>query len=962
MEETKLGSEYCVFHNMMIEKMEKQKHPIGKYTVPIGEKTVTLQALPKFQGDVENLQYGENLEIRNRAIAMYQNEEKFLTELWKLLDNTWKRYLAKETGIKDRLKSLGQQFGVDESRLVTIIAKVNLKLQHRYRGTYDPKILASKGNLVKMFKLVKHTNNLQGFGIFGRTFNWPKHLKITHSAPDTVDNMKKYSRLARKIAITEYGRPGPAVTIFGRRPAPFVSMPKVKILDKICVFINYDYFTHKPDMKVKQYKFTAKNLGPYANKAEAYEDFPKSTATNICYEQGQKTANIITIVDYTIEDAPVEMSTAELFKTLQWKKYAVKHEIGNDEEHLEWLLILMSLNITRSGNADKYIQAIRNVEPFVQNRDAAAMKWFCNLEMQYLISVNNALSEFGISIGIFVTSVAVHGNILRSVNAFKNEIPSFMAKYTPKELLSYKAEAQEIEESNKIEIGETVEFPIVIVTPAQGNEVQNTIENSEQNMHELIGKEIRNNLLHVTVIKKKLASEIEVKVDPRTKKRTEERKVQHMWEGLTSSDAIGTVIMHNELNKLGNPVILEDTVSASLTDKIYKLGTSVGECTADYSEASTDHEYRSSKTIAFFRGESAELKNSDNEMFITAALSRDIRPKHGDDPAVEKELENMIDIKMPKIEIAKYQTIEGEKCVYKGGPTAALLAEFCGRLAWTVKTTKQTETEVLKPSNVFGIRIFDNSEGTTSRDRVFQNRCPEFAHQNQNITREYLREKIEEKANTRLDGKLKHPDFRKHKDKNKYSKMTMSMEILLNGAQSCAGRIQQKRRFVNTNLYQTISRDLMHDKINDNFDKMQIEAKQNIDRAFDCNLRKIYKGQKQAMQDLLDTSPKKFQMVPKFILENEDFISKLGKVHSMKDYCKMVAKDFDTRYILTKVQMEIILEKFRKLHKNKLRRIIDELWESSIMYSIIKLDAREFPTETFEMMSLLLEKIGEKGW
>ena len=81
----------------------------------------------------------------------------------------------------------------------------------------------------------------------------------------------------------------------------------------------------------------------------------------------------------------------------------------------------------------------------------------------------------------------------------------------------------------------------------------------------------------------------------------------------------------------------------------------------------------------------------------------------------------------------------------------------------------------------------------------------------------------------------------------------------------------------------------------------------------------------------------------------------------MADYCRLIAQDYNTGYILTKVQLELLLEQNKQLNKNKLRRIIDELWRSSIFYSIVKLDARKYPDETLEMTKILLAKICEQN-
>ena len=104
--------------------------------------------------------------------------------------------------------------------------------------------------------------------------------------------------------------------------------------------------------------------------------------------------------------------------------------------------------------------------------DSASQLTKLSKDYQSLAALNNELSETGTNLTLYVASKNSLGNMIRSTNRLRKEIPATFSDWNSYELLNRKITEKQIEdglEKSRIQVGELFDYPLVIITPLRSH-------------------------------------------------------------------------------------------------------------------------------------------------------------------------------------------------------------------------------------------------------------------------------------------------------------------------------------------------------------------------------------------------------------------------------------------------------------------------------------------------------------
>lgn len=319
---------------------------------------------------------------------------------------------------------------------------------------------------------------------------------------------------------------------------------------------------------------------------QKFDRFVKTTSNNCAVQLGRRYAARVAIIDNKDPEAPKHVTEKELFNSLEWQKLKEEKRIEGDEAYLDRLGNAFEARMSDITNYDTYVKAKK--EGSKEEQNAAAARMYCMMEWQNIHAMVNDLGDVGIHVLAINTSMAATGNIIRSTNFHKYRIPRIMSNWDSIQTQNFKPTESFLKdhyERDAVAIGHMARHPLVVINNVIDSGITSVLEENAGTEHQI--KEVRTNLIQVTVISKK----------------EWERTGDYCSESLYSADAVMNIHTANQLTRKGNPVILSDATAQQWEKQIFEINGLEWKIVADYSENLYDIRRRGPMTEAIILSE-----------------------------------------------------------------------------------------------------------------------------------------------------------------------------------------------------------------------------------------------------------------------------------------------------------------------------------------------------------------------
>jgi len=776
--------------------------------------------------------------------------------------------------------------------------KINVILQTRYMESYDNTQIAPVILLEEYMDLVRRTNENQGLPFWGQQRLWDSDLRKNPNRPDEYQNYAPYRHLSKRIVPTRNYSRAPQLTSGSRDISPFLLKWSGELQFKYIIHIGYEWFLDSPcrDPEAKE-----PILPVVKNQHARFEKFSKTAAVNCAFAQQSKLAMIYAIVDVSEEENPKEISSSQLFESMQWQRYKLQVGFENDQENLDGLVHAMELKVTNSDNFDTYVAALEQM--FDKDLDAASATYHCQLEFQTILSYANYLGEQQIGLLINTQSMAVMGNILRSTNFLRNTVPQSMETFTPLQMTKYIPVHEQLKNDEYTPLGECARVPVVIMAPGHSGQIQNTILSKDKKsaLHEL-----KSNLMHVAVLYRDAA--------PGT----------YVHETIFPADPMTNIITHNYLNDVGNPDIMPDESWESKSEQIYQLvprnfnGLNEWRVWAKYKRCIWNYQWKLCRAFAHFNAE--RIANEIGHVPVTSMIRHE-----------ETKRESIPTVQVP---VTEYQ-LNGTLHKW-GGKTTTKMAVETARIISGYMDTGVTEAIGLTPSMALGIKLDSEISCLIARNR-FQNRDFSVWHYQSGFTSaKYDKDGVLKKARSRIAHKKEHPEDRSLKNAGDYEigdrPMLNSLKKGIAGNQT---QIRQK--------HEDQGRQKVLEQVKISQDVCESQIMEKNAKWTDTNIAEVAAHYKQitdydvidAVVDIQTTDETELNMVPWVVLNDDEFISLLRSVNCPDDLFRMYKRYLSPAYILTIAQLQTVLEQHKLRNASVLVDAYRTMWEGTVMEEVV---------------------------